>query len=197
MSEPGPDPRWGVSPSPNFTDGAMASSPAGLIPGQGDDGRASDAADNIDVQFACALPGDDWPDANTVRRWVLAALPVHRQSVEVAVRIVDQDEGLQLNQAYRGRDYATNVLSFEADLPEGVEVDLLGDIVICAPVVAAEAEAQGKPVRAHFAHLVVHGTLHLLGHDHLDDAEANVMEGSECEILARLGFADPYADDER
>jgi probable rRNA maturation factor len=110
----------------------------------------------------------------------------------VAIRIVDADEGQALNLQYRGRDYATNVLSFPADLPPGVNLPLIGDLVICAPVVAREAAEQGKKPTDHWAHMTVHGTLHLLGYDHMEDAEAEAMEALETRILAGLGIADPY-----
>ena len=116
---------------------------------------------------------------------------------ELTVRIVDAEEGQRLNREFRGKDYATNVLSFPAEMPEGlpkgVKFPLLGDLVICAPVVAREADEQGKALNAHYAHLTVHGVLHLLGWDHEDDKEADAMEQLEREILAELGIADPYA----
>ena len=105
---------------------------------------------------------------------------------------------VSITRHYRGKDYATNVLSFPADLPEGlpegVRLPLLGDLVICAPVVAKEAREQGKPLAAHYAHLTVHGTLHLLGWNHEDDTEAECMEGLEREILAGMGIDDPYQE---
>lgn len=131
------------------------------------------------------------------RKWVAAALKGRIREADLAVRIVDEKEGCSLNHHYRGKDYATNVLSFPADLPEGlpkgVKMPLLGDLVICAPVVAREAAEQGKSLAAHYAHLTVHGTLHLLGWDHEDDKEADAMEQLEREILADLGIDDPYA----
>jgi probable rRNA maturation factor len=116
-----------------------------------------------------------------------------RQPAEVAIRIVGADEGQALNRDYRGKDYATNVLSFPAELPPGVDLPLIGDLAICAPVVAREATEQGKKPRDHWAHLTVHGTLHLLGYDHIEDAEAEAMEALETRILAGLGIGDPYA----
>ena len=104
-------------------------------------------------------------------------------------------EGRALNRHYRGKDYATNVLSFPADLPAGVKMPLLGDLVICAPVVVREAREQRKSPQAHYAHLTVHGVLHLLGWDHDDDKEAEAMEQLEREILAGLGLPDPYAEE--
>lgn len=125
-------------------------------------------------------------------RWVAAALEGRRDAGEVSIRIVDQAEGAELNRVWRHKDYATNVLSFPADLPAGIRSPLIGDLVICAPVVAGEAAEQGKGLEAHWAHLVVHGTLHLLGFDHEAAAEAEAMEALETRILAELGYPDPY-----
>jgi len=125
------------------------------------------------------------PSRTQLKRWVKAA---QEQDAEIALRFVDEDEGQQLNLAYRGKDYATNVLSF----PYTSEPVLTGDLVLCWPVVVREAEEQGKSLEAHCAHLVVHGTLHLQGWDHEDEAEGDAMEAREREILAGLGYADPY-----
>jgi probable rRNA maturation factor len=135
------------------------------------------------------------PAVASFRHWVAAALAGagHRRSAELSIRIVGAREGRALNRQYRGKDYATNVLSFPVDLPDGVASPLLGDLVICAPVVAREAREQGKPPRNHYAHLTVHGVLHLLGFDHQDEREAARMETLETRILAGLGIADPYA----
>ncbi|NJC47200.1 UNVERIFIED_ORG: putative rRNA maturation factor [Xanthomonas campestris] len=151
----------------------------------------------LDVAVSYALPRAGLPSAVSFRKWVAAALKGRIREADLAVRIVDEKEGCSLNHHYRGKDYATNVLSFRADLPEGlpkgVKMPLLGDLVICAPVVAREAAEQGKSLAAHYAHLTVHGTLHLLGWDHEDDKEADAMEQLEREILADLGIDDPYA----
>ena len=133
------------------------------------------------------------PEPALFQVWVEAALADRRSDWELAVRLVDEPEGRTLNHDYRGRDYATNVLSFPVDLPEGIDLPLLGDLVICAPVVAREAAEQGKSETAHWAHLTVHGVLHLLGFDHATSVEANVMEGEERRVMAQLGFSDPYA----
>jgi len=134
------------------------------------------------------------PAAASFRHWVEVALKGarRRKATEVSIRIVDAEEGHALNRQYRGRDYATNVLSFEADLPPGVNLPLIGDLVICAPVVAREAAEQGKKPNDHWAHLTIHGTLHLLGYDHIEDGEAEEMEALETRILKGLGIADPY-----
>lgn len=111
---------------------------------------------------------------------------------ELSVRIVDEDESQALNLQYRGKDKPTNVLSFPCELPDGVELPLLGDLVICAQVVAKEALEQGKVLHAHWAHMVVHGTLHLLGYDHIEDGEAEEMEAIEIQVLLELGYPNPY-----
>ncbi|MCC4625187.1 rRNA maturation RNase YbeY [Xanthomonas hortorum] len=151
----------------------------------------------LDVAVSYALPRAGLPSAVSFRKWVAAALKGRIREADLAVRIVDEKEGCSLNHHYRGKDYATNVLSFPAELPEGlpkgVKMPLLGDLVICAPVVAREAAEQGKSLASHYAHLTVHGTLHLLGWDHEDDKEADAMEQLEREILADLGIDDPYA----
>ena len=151
----------------------------------------------LDVGVSYALPRTGLPSSVSFRKWVAAALKGRIREADLAVRVVDEKEGCSLNHHYRGKDYATNVLSFPAEmpqgLPKGVKMPLLGDLVICAPVVAREAAEQGKSLSAHYAHLTVHGTLHLLGRDHEDDKEADAMEQLEREILAELGIDDPYA----
>ena len=123
-----------------------------------------------------------------------AALDASGEGAELGVRIVDKDEMKVLNSRYRGKDCPTNVLAFSADLPPELGIALLGDIVVCAPLVREEALAQGKKERAHWAHLLVHGTLHLLGHDHQEPCEAAAMESLETRILAALGIPDPYQE---
>ena len=147
----------------------------------------------LDVAVSYAAPRAGVPASTSFRKWVAAALKGRIRQADLAIRIVDEREGSALNRHYRGKDGATNVLSFPAGLPEGVKLPLLGDLVICAPVVAREAAEQGKPVAAHYAHLTVHGVLHLLGWDHEDDKDAEAMEQLEREILAGLGLPDPYA----
>jgi probable rRNA maturation factor len=148
----------------------------------------------LDVSVEYALPRAGLPAAVSFRKWVAAALAGRIREADLALRIVGTKEGRALNRHYRGKDYATNVLSFPAELPEGVKLPLLGDIVLCAPVVAREAREQKKPLAAHYAHLTVHGTLHLLGWNHDDPREADCMEQLEREILAEMGIEDPYAE---
>ena len=149
----------------------------------------------LTLHVGYAVPRAGIPSSASFRRWVDAALrgARRRKAAELSIRIVDADEGRELNRDYRGKDYATNVLSFEADLPPELKLPLVGDMVICAPVVAREAAEQGKRPQDHWAHLTVHGTLHLLGYDHIVAAEAEAMEALETRILAGLGIADPYA----
>ena len=124
--------------------------------------------------------------------WFKAALPASITKAEVTLKIVDREEGASLNQQYREKQGPTNVLSFPYQVPGQPKHQLLGDLVICAPVVVQEAQAQGKSVDAHWAHLIVHGTLHLLGYDHIEKKEAEEMEGLEIQILKKLGFPSPY-----
>jgi len=153
----------------------------------------------IDLQIA--LDAADIPGVDEFTRWADAALAEagRAEPVEITVRVVDAEEGRTLNRDYRGKDGPTNVLSFPSDLPGFLRAQLevlpLGDLVICAPVVAAEAAAEGRPLRAHWAHLTVHGVLHLLGFDHGDEADAGVMEAREVAALAALGMDNPYATD--
>ena len=138
----------------------------------------------LSLQFADARHRAQLP-RHAVARWIRHALDAPAQ---ITVRIVDADEGRALNSQFRGRDYATNVLTFDYQhAPE-----IVADLILCAPVVAREAREQRIPLKAHYAHLLVHGALHAQGHDHEDDSEARVMEARETEVLAGLGFADPY-----
>jgi len=150
----------------------------------------------LELSVSYGLPRRGLPSAKSFRQWVAAALAGRIKRADLALRVVGDYEGRSLNRHYRGKDSATNVLSFPAELPPGVDLPVLGDIVICAPVVQKEARLQGKQERAHFAHLTVHGVLHLLGFDHEDPRDAQAMETLEREILDELGFGDPYGDDE-
>ncbi|MFT3793047.1 MAG: rRNA maturation RNase YbeY [Rudaea sp.] len=146
------------------------------------------------VSVSYALPRRGLPSPASFRSWVDAALTGagRRTPAELSIRLVNADEGREFNHRYRSRDYATNVLSFPAELPASVKLPLLGDLVICAAVVGREAAEQGKAPRDHYAHLTVHGVLHLLGHDHENETDARKMEGLERRILAGLGIEDPY-----
>jgi probable rRNA maturation factor len=149
----------------------------------------------VDVFQAC--DDNTTPAADVVRNWIALAANAagHSSDVEVSVRIVDADESRALNREYRGKDKPTNVLSFPAGRIEGLPDDVpvqLGDIVVCASVVGEEAIEQDKAVADHWAHMLVHGTLHLMGYDHETDAEAAEMEALETQILMKSGLKDPY-----
>ena len=148
---------------------------------------------HVDIPTASAEPA---PEEDDIRSWIAAALAGGARSAdsEICVRLVDRDEMSKLNRDYRAKEGPTNVLSFPSDLPTELELPLLGDIVICAPVVRTEAKQQHKSLRAHWAHLTVHGTLHLLGYDHIEEHQAVAMETLETRILEQLNFACPYRD---
>ena len=145
----------------------------------------------LDLQVACegAVPSEA-----DFLRWTQAALSSESDAVELSVRLVDTDESAALNQQYRQKEGATNVLSFPFESPIELSPRLIGDLVICAPIMRAEAVAQGKQEADHWAHLTVHGCLHLLGHDHIEDAEAVAMETLEVTVLAGLNIANPYRE---
>lgn len=132
------------------------------------------------------------PDADQFQNWLNQIAKKLNISGEVCIKIVDKTESLDLNSTYRQKDKPTNVLSFPADIPDFVESTHLGDLAICAPVVEEEALEQNKSINNHWAHLTIHGCLHLLGYDHIEDTEAEVMEGLEIELLAELGIGNPY-----
>jgi len=144
----------------------------------------------VDIQVACT--SEDPPDEDSIRRWVDAAIRDERETTELSVRIVEIQESQALNEQYRHAQGPTNVLSFpfEALTPE--PLDLIGDLVICAPVVVAEAKQQHKNLQAHWAHMTIHGVLHLLGYTHDNDQDALIMESLETEIIQGLGFPPPY-----
>lgn len=147
----------------------------------------------LDYQVAFRAPG--LPAEQSVRRWAEAALEGRApEDAELTVRVVDETESEALNWQYRGKRKPTNVLSFPFEAPPEVELPLLGDLVVCAPVVAREAEEQHKTLEAHWAHMVVHGCLHLVGFDHQEEEEAEVMESLERAIMANLGYSDPYGE---
>lgn len=145
----------------------------------------------VDLQIATEnLEG--LPTEDQIVQWATAAVQPEGDEVEMTVRIVDEAESHELNLTYRGKDRPTNVLSFPFECPDEVELPLLGDLVICRQIVEREAAEQEKPLMAHWAHMVVHGSLHLLGYDHIEDDEAEEMESLETQIMQGLGFDDPY-----
>ena len=150
------------------------------------------AADPVQVSVQYASKATGLPEQAAFSEWVTAALDGLADPVEVVVRIVDEEESARLNETYRDKAGPTNVLSFSLDTPPEVDVPLLGDLVICAPLIRMEAEEQNKQELAHWAHIVVHGVLHLLGYDHDEPKSAERMERQEVEILERLGYGDPY-----
>ncbi len=145
----------------------------------------------LDLQQACA-DESGLPAEADFQRWLEAAVTPFQPESEVTIRLVDEAESHELNLTYRGKDKPTNVLSFPFEAPPGIELPLLGDLIICRQVVEQEAAEQGKTTDAHWAHMVVHGTLHLLGYDHIEDSEAEEMESLETEIMLALGYPDPY-----
>lgn len=150
----------------------------------------------LEVQRSTEI--SDIPRDEQFQAWAESALAGREGEYSLTIRVVDEDEALRHNRDYRDKDYATNVLSFPAELPEGLPEDLrksqLGDLLICAPVVAREAREQQLPESDHWAHLVIHGVLHLLGYDHLQDDDADTMETLEIKILSGFGIANPYGD---
>lgn len=151
------------------------------------------------VDIEVASESTQVPDNADITHWISAALDSalakdEASEAEISVYIVDEAESQTLNHQYRHQEKPTNVLSFPADIPEELGIPLLGDLVICAPVVEREAVEQSKTLAAHWAHMLVHGTLHLLGYDHIDDAEAETMEALETKILGGLGFPAPYTE---
>ncbi len=144
------------------------------------------------VDRQCQIEDINLPDEAELTRWASLAIADFRETAELSVRIVDEAESQQLNNDYRGKDKPTNVLSFPFEVPEGIELDLLGDLVICAPVVSREADEQNKPLMHHWAHMVIHGCLHLLGFDHINDSDAEEMEALEVKLLSQLDISNPY-----
>ncbi len=147
----------------------------------------------MSLELQLASEATDLPAKSDFETWAETALEDESRR-GLVIRIVDEAESRQLNRDYRGKDSPTNVLSFPFEAPPGVPNEHLGDLVICAPVVKREAKAQGKAEAHHWAHMVVHGVLHLRGHDHQDDAEAQIMENLERQLLAGLGLPDPYLE---
>lgn len=146
----------------------------------------------MDIQIA--TEDDDHPPPAEFEQWVASAIGNRMAEAQICIRIVDSTEITQLNSSYRAQSKPTNVLSFPADLPKHIDIPLLGDLVICSEVVNREAIEQNKIPQHHWAHMVVHGTLHLLGYDHVNDDDAELMERLEVEILQSLEISDPYSD---
>ena len=149
----------------------------------------------LEIQRVAKTP-QGVPTDEQLHTWAEAALETQDQ-VEMVIRLVDEAESQQLNLDYRGKEKPTNVLSFPFEAPEVVETSLIGDLVVCVPVVAREAVEQHKALEAHWAHMVVHGVLHLQGYDHQSEQQAEIMEEKEREILHALQFSDPYIDEEQ
>ena len=147
----------------------------------------------IDIQNPLGLT--DIPSPNAIEQAVaLVCQKFNDNKGEITLRFVDENESQNLNLSYREKDKPTNVLSFPSELPDFIPSDFIGDLVLCHPVITAEAKQQNKPLEHHYMHLCVHGTLHLLGFDHIDNEEAEIMEQHEIQLLAQLGIDDPYQD---
>ncbi|MGZ8152153.1 MAG: rRNA maturation RNase YbeY [Methylovulum sp.] len=147
------------------------------------------------IEIQAVFHSEGQPDEEQIQQWIDAALDGFDQDTEIVVRIVDEQESAQLNEQYRHKHGPTNILSFPFEMPEGVqdiELNLLGDLVICAPILEKEAAQQHKHLNDHWAHIIVHGVLHLLGYDHIDDIEAELMESTEIAILNKLNIKNPY-----
>jgi probable rRNA maturation factor len=144
----------------------------------------------LDLQLAC--DNKILPSQAQLELWLNTALKPYNKAFELTIRVVDIAESKQLNHQYRGKDKPTNVLSFPFEVPEGIDLNLLGDLVICAEVVAKEADEQEKALMVHWAHMVIHGCLHLLGYDHINDDDAQEMEALEIDLLSQLSINNPY-----
>jgi probable rRNA maturation factor len=146
----------------------------------------------VEVQVVFTSPGQ--PDKRQIQLWGDAALQGYNWDAEIVVRIVDVHESAQLNKQYRHKPGPTNILSFPTDIPEGIGLNLLGDLVVCAPVLEREAIEQQKLLTHHWAHIIVHGVLHLLGYDHIEEDKAEIMENKEINILQALNISNPYLE---
>ena len=147
------------------------------------------------VEIQTIFKSNGQPDHEHIQRWVDAALEGYDQDTEIVVRIVDEQESAELNEQYRHKQGPTNILSFPVEVPEGIDLNLLGDLVVCAPILEKEALEQHKALVDHWAHIIVHGVLHLLGYDHIDETEAELMENKEITILNMLNIKNPYIQD--
>lgn len=144
------------------------------------------------VEIQSVINSTNLPGSDRIQAWVDAALEDFPNDTEIVIRIVDEQESAALNQQYRHKNGPTNVLSFPYDFPAEVNLDLLGDLVVCAPVVEKEAHEQGKRLTDHWAHMIIHGVLHLIGYDHIEPGEAEAMEALEVNILQQLNISNPY-----
>ena len=147
---------------------------------------------DLDLQIASDKP--QLPSCEQFKLWVATALTEYKTDVALTIRLVEKQESQQLNCQYRNKDKPTNVLSFPFEAPAGIEINLLGDLIVCADVVELEAQQQNKALDDHWAHIIIHGCLHLLGYDHIDDDEALEMESLERQYLAKLNISDPYQE---
>ena len=147
----------------------------------------------LDIQIA--TESGNYPSEQQFQQWVDTVLSDQSQDSEIVIRLVDDTESAELNQQYRHKQGPTNILSFPFDAPDGVEMDLLGDLVICAPLIDREAREQNKLPEHHWAHITIHGVLHLLGYDHIEEAEAEEMESLEIKLLNMLNIANPYEEE--
>ncbi len=145
---------------------------------------------NLDIQRI--FQNSNIPDDSQIKAWAALALLEDNCNSEILIRIVDENESAALNQQYRQKSGPTNVLSFPFDAPENLELNLLGDLVVCAPVVEKEAEQQGKSINDHWAHIIIHGLLHLQGFDHIEEKDANAMEALEINLLKKININNPY-----
>lgn len=146
----------------------------------------------LDIQMAIGEEDAEPPSITQMQRWVELALKDRMREAEMTIRIVSETEITELNQQYRKKPGPTNILSFPFESAIELETPLLGDLVICASIVEEEAKQQNKSSQAHWAHMIIHGTLHLLGYDHLSESDANEMESEEIHLLQQLGFSNPY-----
>jgi probable rRNA maturation factor len=149
------------------------------------------------IELQIATQADNYPELDVFQHWVDMALADITTDTEIVIRLVDEAESAELNQQYRHKLGATNILSFPFEAPAGLELDLLGDLVICVPKLAQEAQQQQKLLEHHWAHITVHGVLHLLGYDHSDELEAEEMETLEIEILKKMNISNPYLEESR
>jgi len=147
------------------------------------------------LELQIATEYRDYPSEQQFQFWVDTVLSDTSVDSEIVIRLVDNEESADLNQQYRHKSGPTNILSFPFEAPEGIDMDLLGDLVVCAPLIAEEARQQGKPLLHHWAHITIHGVLHLLGYDHIEDGEADEMEALEIVLLNQLEIPNPYQEE--